>query len=186
MNAAKILHDTAMDFYDMAKIAKAKGNIDAHDEYMKKALVIEKEAALKLPQNTNGDFWPYAYLRSAAWMAFHLKQYNEARHLIQLALSGHPSPFELERLNEVIKAIEPFSNLDPNEKNDSSNILTGFLISIDIAQQKIVVQIGEDEYKNLVLPKQLHVAPFLLGHLVTVQVIQKDAETTIQEIRLAA
>lgn len=189
MNAAKILHDTAMDFYDLAKIAKAKGNIQTHDEYMEKALVIEKEAALKLPENTNEDFWPYAYLRSAAWMAFHLKQYDEAKSLTQLAFSGNPSAFEKERLNEILQAIEPLSKATTsnNIENNTYQTLTGFLISIDISQKQLVVQISDTEYKNFTLPKQVHIAPFLLGHMVTIQLIQTEAgNPVIKDIRLAA
>jgi len=37
MNTAKILHNTAMEFYDLAKIAKAKGKVLAHDDYLQKA-----------------------------------------------------------------------------------------------------------------------------------------------------
>lgn len=185
MNAAKILHDTAMDFFDLAKIAKAKGNIQSHNEYMEKALVIEKEAALKLPEDAHGDFWPYAYLRSAAWMAFHLEHYDEAKSLTQLALSGKPSAFEKERLNEVLNAIKPLSKT--NGENITYQTLTGFLISIDLSQQQLVVQISNTEYKNLTLPKQLHIAPFLLGHMVTIQLVDSEVDSPIiKDIRLAA
>ena len=187
MNAAKILHDTAMDFYDLANIAKAKGNLQTHKEYMEKALVIEKEAALKLPENADEDFWPYAYLRSAAWMAFHLNQFDEANSLIQLALSGNPSSFEKGRLNEILKAIEPLYNSSKSNEVKTYQTLTGFLISIDLSQQQLVVQISSTEYKNLILPKQLHIAPFLLGHMVTIQLVQEEiGNPVIKDIRLAA
>ncbi len=84
MNTAKILHDQAMEYYDLARIAKIKGNQRTHDSYMQKALIMEKEAAFKLPKKRTGSFWPYAYFRSAAWMSFHLNQFKEAVTLVQL------------------------------------------------------------------------------------------------------
>lgn len=189
MNVAKILHDTAMDFYDMAKIAKAKGNVQGHNDYMLKALAIEKEAALKLPEKSTEGFWPYAYLRSAAWMAFHLGQYDEAKILIQLALLGQPSAFEKERLNEILNAIASRSSneFDATIETEDNQNLTGFLISIDVAQREVVVQTNDKEYRHLILPEQLLLAPFLLGRLVTVRLKHEGSEKmVVQDIRLAA
>ena len=188
MNAAKILHDTAMDFYALAKIAKAKGNVQSHDEYMEKALVIEKEAALKLPDGTADDFWPYAYLRSAAWMAFHLKQFDEAKMLVQLALTGQPSPFEKERLDEIIKAMDSTTS----EENHPPAILnqqtvTGFLISIDLSERQLIIQLNDKKYRHLIFPQSLQIAPYLLGHLVTIQLEEEiKGKSIVQQIRLAA
>ena len=124
MNAAKILHETAMGFYDMAKISKAKGNLQTHREYMEKALIIEKEGALKLPEPDAGAFWPYAYLPSAAWMAFHIEKFEEARVLVQLALIGNPTPYERERLREIRAAIEevPATELEASKHAEIKTI----------------------------------------------------------------
>lgn len=188
MNAAKILHNTAMDFYDMAKIAKAKGNLQSHNEYMEKALVIEKEAALKLPDHLADTFWPYAYLRSAAWMAFHLEQFEEAKILIQLAFKGNPSAFEKERLNEILSAIK-VATASSNTISSSSaqQTLTGFLISIDLSQRQVIVQLNNKDYRHLVFPQPLQIAAYLLGHMVTVQFKEENlGELVVETIRLAA
>ncbi len=186
MTTAKILHDTAMDFYDMAKIAKAKGQNDSHDEYMKKALVIEKEAALKLPEDQAEGFWPYAYLRTAAWMALHLKQFDEAKLLVQLALMGQPSALEQDRLEEVLKVIRARKG-DSSSKISDGNILTGFLISVDLSQRQIIVQTADAGFQNLILPQQIKIAPYLLGHMVTVYLKPESrGKRIIEDIRLAA
>lgn len=36
MSIIKLLHDTALDYYDQAKIHKIKGDLNSHDEYLKK------------------------------------------------------------------------------------------------------------------------------------------------------
>ena len=188
MNAAKILHDTAMDFYDMAKIAKAKGNLQSHQEYMQKALVIEKEAALKLPDPDEDTFWPYAYLRSAAWMAFHLEKFEEARVLVQLALAGQPSPFERERLQEIIAALDS-AMVETNEAPGliDRQTITGFLISIDLSERRLIVQLNDKNHQQLAFSPALQIAPYLLGQLVTVELKEfEKGESLVQQIRLAA
>ena len=63
MNTAQFLHDAAMEFYDLARIAKAKGKPDAHDDYLRKAYTLDKEAALKKQSDTEDGFWKHVYAR---------------------------------------------------------------------------------------------------------------------------
>lgn len=51
MNVADILHDTAMEYYDLGKIAKIKGNHSVYLDYLHKAYIISKEAAIKKQQD---------------------------------------------------------------------------------------------------------------------------------------
>lgn len=189
MNTAKILHDQAMEYYDLARIAKAKGNQRTHDDYMLKALVMEKEAAFKLPKQSTKSFWPYAYFRSAAWMSFHLNQMKEAVTLIQFALAGNPSDFERGRLNEILEAVK---QKDPTallfNTSTENQIFSGFLVSIDLSQKIATLQINEKpEYQYFNLPEGLSLTPLFLGQLVLVHAKQIDkGKNIIQEIKLAA
>ncbi len=188
MNTAKILHDQAMEYYDLARIAKIKGNQRTHDSYMQKALIMEKEAAFKLPKKRTGSFWPYAYFRSAAWMSFHLNQFKEAVTLVQFALTGNPSSFEKERLNEVLEAVK---KKDANalliNTTKGNQMFSGFLVSIDLTEKKAVLQINEKpEYQHFSFLDELELTPLFLGQLVVVHAKKKNKENIIQEIKLAA
>ncbi len=50
MDSVKIIHEAAMDYYDLAKRAKSKGDNIGWKEYIEKAYVLEKEAALTMPE----------------------------------------------------------------------------------------------------------------------------------------
>ena len=67
-SSAKIFHDIAMNLSFEAKMAKTKGDEKTYLEQMKKAFFLEKEAALKL--HDNSTIWKHALIRSAAWLAF--------------------------------------------------------------------------------------------------------------------
>lgn len=183
---AKLLHDTAMDFYDLANIAKAKGNSVGYQENMHKALVIEREAAFKFEGNYPTGFWPVAYFRSAAWMAYYLKDYQQARALIQFAYAGEPSDFEKHRLGEVEAAIDKKSPIISNDS--TAQVLTGFLMSIDLIEKKVVLQInGKPTYQSVELPQQLNLRPLIIGQLVVVEVkTQQSGKIVLQQMYPAA
>ena len=48
MNTTHDLHNAAMEFYDLANIAKAKGKMQVYEDYIRKAYALDKEAALKI------------------------------------------------------------------------------------------------------------------------------------------
>lgn len=179
---AKLLHDTAMDFYDLANIAKAKGNEDGYLENMRKALAIEREAAFKFDGDYPVGFWPVAYFRSAAWMAYYLKDYQQARALIQFAYAGEPSEFEKHRLQEVEVAVNRvFSTVN---KHPTTQVLTGFLMSIDLIEKKVVLLInGKPTYQAVELPPQLKLRPLIIGQLVVVEIkTQQSGKVVLQQM----
>lgn len=78
MSIIKILHDTAMEFYDQAKLSKIKGQQTEHDVLLKKAFLLEREAALKMPMEEANNYWQYMLIRSASSLAFQCKEYEQA------------------------------------------------------------------------------------------------------------
>ena len=122
MTAADILHDSAMDYYDLGKIAKAKGKISVYQDYLNRAYILSKEAAIKKQQDTEDKFWKYIYLRNAAWLAVDCKKWEEAQRLAEFGLQGSPSPTEEKQFKEILQKIKPhipheLSNEKTNNKS---------------------------------------------------------------------
>ena len=91
MNSVKIIHEAAMEFYDFAKRAKIRGDQTAWKENMEKAYILEKEAALTMPEQQNNFMWRYILLRSAGWLAFQCGQLFPAHQMV-LGVSLHTDP----------------------------------------------------------------------------------------------
>lgn len=51
MNLIKVLHETAMEYVDFADRAKRNGDAATYNDLIKKAYLLEKEAALKCITN---------------------------------------------------------------------------------------------------------------------------------------
>ena len=104
MNIVKLLHDTALDYYDKAKLSKIKGDQKAYYDGVKKAFLLEKEAALKMPIEEANNYWQYMLIRSAAWLAFHCKEYEQALQLANWGLTaGEPPAYEKAHLDHLLQ-----------------------------------------------------------------------------------
>ena len=66
-------------------------------------------------------------------------------------------------------------------------LLTGFLISIDLSERQLIIHLNDKKYRHLIFPQSLQIAPYLLGHLVTIQLEEEiKGKSIVQQIRLAA
>lgn len=189
MIISKILHDSATQYFDMAKIAKLKlGDIKIHDEYLNRAFLLEKEAALKMETNKEDSYWQYMLFRSAAWLAFQCKKYEEAFNLTKWGLSGNPPVYEKRLLDNLWFEL---SRHIPNmpSKPESSLHFNGILSSADIDNKKIKIRKNEfEDYLIIILTEDLiqNIGTYL-GKTVVVSANKNEKGVLVAEqIKLAA
>jgi len=187
MNSVRTLHSAAMEYFDLGKIAKAKGHTDTYADYVEKAYVIAMEAALRSQiEFAKDEPLKAIYLRSVSWLAHDSGHFEQARLWAEIALQNVPNDYEkasLERLLEKVK----------NKKTPpaAKSSLLGVLISVDMEQNRIYLR----NYKNaasqtLILPNSFfqRIIPFFVGQVVEVDyALTNDKEDfVLQDIRLAA
>jgi len=116
----KVLHDTAMEFNDLGKMAGIKGDTSKQTNYFKIAYLLEKEAALRYYAQKDNTLWRFGLLRSAGWLALQNGAYKEAQQLATLGLTGKVDSHSKEELEELMKAVQQKIKIEQKEKTTSS------------------------------------------------------------------
>ena len=188
MNKAQILHQAAMDFYDIGRAARAKGKEDVFKEYLPIAYVLDKEAAYAVQSEMEDSLWKYCYARSAAWMAIECGLYEDARQLAQLGLTGNPPSYEKYELEKALLT----ANKKLGKIQDNTNIsfqFIGTLAAINVDENKILIrENGKKEYKTILLPKNFdhYFIGIYIGRLVEIEVKEEKQTFVLKNIKLAA
>jgi hypothetical protein len=99
-SSAKIFHDMAMNLSFEAKMAKTKGDEKTYLEQMKKAFFLEKEAALKI--HDNSVIWKHSLIRSAGWLAYKGGLFSEALELVKFGKKGNPPAYLKQELKYFV------------------------------------------------------------------------------------
>lgn len=72
-------YQKAMEFADLSRIYKAKGDTILASEYLQEAYFLAKKAAERIVNDENAtDLEKASYLRSAGWLAFKLGDFSQA------------------------------------------------------------------------------------------------------------
>lgn len=162
MNLIKVLHETAMEYVDFADRAKHKGDINTYETLIKKAYVLEKEAALKMYYQAEGNStkWRYILLKSAGWLAFQAGKQDEAIYFAELGLNNQPSKgvalqFQ-DLLNKVnTNTIKESQAIDSNQKEITIQI-KGILTQANAAQKEIYLKsIDNQQTYSIRVPEAL-------------------------------
>lgn len=192
MSIIKILHDTAMDFYDQAKFSKIKGEQQEHDALLKKAFLLEREAALKMPMQEADNYWQYMLIRSAGSLAFQCKEYEQALQLVYWGLAGEPPAYEKSHLENLLQELKPHTTTSKNQKQSlaTSLQLYGFLSSADMDTGQIKIRsVENNEYQIIKISKDIiqKTARYLIGEVVRIDGrASENGEMVVEEIRRAA
>lgn len=113
MNPVNELHEQAMDLAELAFVGNFYRNWPEHEHYKTPAEVVElNHQAMELERQaaqmvevgtepTRGILY-----RSAAWLAYHAGDLEEARRLVEAGLDGNPPGWLAQELNDVIESIE--------------------------------------------------------------------------------
>ncbi len=154
MKTADVLYDTAMDYYDLGKIAKAKGKSKVYQDYLNKAYILSKEAAIKKQDDKDDQIWKYVYLRSAAWLAIDCQKMEEAEKLAFFGLQGQPPMTEINQFKEILKIID--KQKVKKEEQTTTNVLSffGVLTSVDKADSYIIINGDKPSKLKIWVPTQ--------------------------------
>lgn len=191
MDSVKIIHEAAMEYYDLARRAKSKGDTETWKDYITKAYVLEKEAALTMPEQPKNYMWRYILLRSAAWLAYQSGAYKEAVSLAQLGLAGKPPSIEKNKLTQLLTKIRQKTNYQINslqEKNQTQ--ISGLLSSVDLLKGNIHISqpgTGQQTYIKVANEKIREIARLFIGDLVQI-LIKENIEGVkyLEDIKRAA
>ncbi len=105
MNAIKKLHQEAMHYIDNAQLAKLKNDNSNVMDYLNKAFMKEREAALKLKDKFNLEPTRSILLRSAASLALQCKEIRESEKLISISLAGDPPSGIADELRNLLEQV---------------------------------------------------------------------------------
>ena len=186
MNSVKTLHSAAMEYYDLGKIARAKGHEDTYEDYIHKAYTIATEAALRSQIDLKSDDPLQAiYLRSVSWLAYDAGHSQEARLWAEIALQNAPNDYEKESLQKLLKKVKKQQKDISTKKS-----IFGVLISIDLEKNTIFIRQNDRHPSQMVsIPNSffLKIIPFFIGQAVEVEYSKEDKGVFIlKDIRLAA
>lgn len=191
MNTADVLHDTAMNYYDLGKIAKAKGKPEVYQDYLSKAFVLDKEAAIKKYQEGADFFWKYVYLRSAAWLAIDCEKWEDAEILATLGLQGKPPTTEATQFKNILKQVKEHKITTKSTKKIKSNWqqIIGVFTSADVANAYIIINGGQPSALKISVSSEKVDELVKLFWGTTVEVsgeVKKDGHLILEHIRKAA
>jgi RNA polymerase sigma factor (sigma-70 family) len=105
MKDIRQLHREAMSFVKKADDAFSQGDRTAYKDYSEKAFLLEKEAAFELIDKLISEPTRGVLFRSAAYLAYNIEYFDEAKELIEFGLSGKPFPEIKAELNELLEKV---------------------------------------------------------------------------------
>lgn len=187
MSSVKTLHSAAMEFFDLGKIARAKGHEDTYEDYIHKAYTIAMEAALRSQIDLKStDPLQAIYLRSVSWLAYDAGHIKEARLWGEIALQNAPNTYEKESLKKLLQKIKKKQIHTPSKTS-----LFGVLISIDLEENKIFIRQNDTHLSQMILlPNSFFqkIIPFFIGQVVEVEYAKEEGKSNyiLRDIRLAA
>lgn len=188
MNTADVLHDTAMNYYDLGKIAKAKGKPAVYQDYLSKAFVLDKEAAIKKYQEGADVFWKYVYLRSAAWLAIDCEKWADAEILATLGLQGKPPITEATQFESILKQVKEHQRATNTIQTNQQQFI-GVFTSADVANSFIIINGGQPSALKILVSSEKVDELVKLFWGTTVEVsgeVKKDGHLVLEHIRKAA
>jgi hypothetical protein len=102
MSEIEQLHEQAVDIAEEAFAAQRKGDAESAKNLFLQALELEVQSALTFSATSESEPTRSILYRSAAALAYHVKEYDRAEQLIACSLSGYP-PIEIK---EELRALQ--------------------------------------------------------------------------------
>lgn len=90
MSDIEQIHNEAINLAEEAFRAKRKGDVETATDLFVQALDLEKKAFSSFPASEDSEPTRSILIRSAASMAFHAREYDQAEQLVSIGLSGFP------------------------------------------------------------------------------------------------
>ncbi|HFA47946.1 MAG TPA: hypothetical protein ENJ95_02885 [Bacteroidetes bacterium] len=186
MNLAMDLHEIAMEHFDLANMAKAKGQPAEYSERMEKAYRLDKEALMKLLQEDGDRTLKSAYTRSVAWLAFKCNKFAAAKMWAEFGLANDPNEHEKKQFEEVLGEVAKMQKADRKRPDQ----LTGTISSVDMELRNIRLrEIDKRAYHLISVPAEMldMVVKLFVGNAVVINIKKnKKGLPVLQHIRRAA
>lgn len=144
MNTATVFHRTAMEFYDLAKIYKAKGETEFFDDYRERAWLLEQEAAFQMLSEPEDFTFKYLVIQSAGQLGFELKRYEAAKRILELGLMGNPEELERFQMQEILTQIAEQTATERRD-SDVAEVIVGTLTAANIEQRTITIRDSKNQ-----------------------------------------
>lgn len=187
------LHKAAMEFEDLGKIYKIKGDPTYFSDYMMLAFILDREAAWGIQNSEETNIRKVLYPRSAGWLAYKIGRFEEAIEMANLGLKNKDlvDGYEISKIEDLLeKAKIGLKNRTKNTTNESEKItFSGSFIIANFKENKIAVESSETgkSYEISVPSKIINdIARFFSGAKVLVVAAKNDGEMILEDIRSAA
>ncbi|MBR1506171.1 MAG: hypothetical protein IJ614_08705 [Prevotella sp.] len=132
------LHIQAMDLAEQADFLKMQGqNAEAKPLY-EQSLQAEKEAAYLANSQQIGEPTESVLFRSAASLAYGLKDFREAERLICMGLAGNPPQDIARELRELYDQVNLERNLEQLNVNHPENKHEAVTITIPVKEKSLL------------------------------------------------
>ena len=132
------LHTQAMELADRADLLKRQGNTDEALCLYKQSLEAERDAAYKAKKQNVGEPTESVLFRSAASLAYSIKDYREAERLICMALAGNPPSEIAEELRSLYDIVSLEKSMERMEFAPADKERENVTITIPIKERNLL------------------------------------------------
>ena len=132
------LHNQAMELADQGDFLKMQGKSSEATEMYAKSLDAEREAAYTARNKSVGEPSESVLFRSAASLAYSIKDYREAERLICMGLAGNPPAEIADELRSLYDTVNFERNIEQMELSDSEKDHENITITIPIHERNLL------------------------------------------------
>ena len=132
------LHNIAMELADKADLLKRQGKADEADAFFRQSLENERNAALAAKQQHIGEPTESVLFRSAASLAYTIRDYREAERLVCLGLAGNPPAEITEELRSLYDAVSMERNMAQMNLDSSYKENENVTITVPIRERNLL------------------------------------------------
>lgn len=117
MNSVREYHNEAIRYAQLAMAALHKGDSEDHKQLVRRAMILEKNAANLVPDDKSSEPTRSILYRSAASFAYQAGEYEEAERLVFKGMSGYPPLQIRQQLLEVQRMSSEAANHQESTEN---------------------------------------------------------------------
>lgn len=132
------LHTRAMEMADQADLLKRQGKEDEALPLYKESLQFEREAAYLARRQQVGEPTESVLFRSAASLAYILKDYREAERLVCMGLAGNPPVEIAEELRSLYDTVNLDKTMEQISYTSSERERENVTISIPVKERNLL------------------------------------------------
>ena len=132
------LHNQAMELADQADYLKMQGKDKEAKSLFSQSLDAERDAAYAAREQNLGEPTESVLFRSAASLAYCVKEYREAERLICMGLAGNPPAETAEELRGLYDTVNFERSMEEMEFSSTENEHENVTITIPIQERSLL------------------------------------------------